>query len=81
MGRLMTNQQNGCAPSEHSEQPWHPPGLISLGCPHEESLVPSLSIERTAKTLIRLGDAQADLSLRCAHSHFVCFVMRRLKCK
>ena len=26
------------------------------------------------------ADAQADLSLRCAHSHFVGFVMRRLKC-
>ena len=39
---------------------------------------------RTAKTLIRLGgypgDAQADLSLRWAHSHFVCFVMSRLFC-
>ena len=39
---------------------------------------------RTAKTLIRLGgcpgDAQADLSLRWAHSHFVGFVMSRLFC-
>ena len=35
-------------------------------------------IERTAKTLIRLADAQADLSLRWAHSHFVGFVMSRL---
>ena len=26
------------------------------------------------------ADAQADLSLRWAHSHFVCFVMRRLLC-
>ena len=26
------------------------------------------------------ADAQADLSIRWAHSHFVCFVMRRLKC-
>ena len=34
---------------------------------------------RTAKTLIRSG-AQADLSLRWAHSHFVGFVMRRLIC-
>ena len=34
---------------------------------------------RTAKTLIRL-DAQADLSLRWAHSHFVGYVMSRLKC-
>ena len=30
---------------------------------------------RTAKTLIRLADAQADLSLRWVHTHFVGFVM------
>ena len=35
---------------------------------------------RTAKTLIRLGGCQADLSLRWAHSHIVGFVVRRLKC-
>ena len=33
---------------------------------------------RTAKALIRLGGAQADLSLRWAHIHFVGFVMSRL---
>ena len=32
----------------------------------------------TAKTLIRLGRCEADLSLRWAHTHFVGFVMRRL---
>ena len=32
----------------------------------------------TAKTMIRLGRCQADLSLRWAHTHFVGFVMRRL---
>ena len=26
------NQQNECAPSEDSDQPGHPPSLISLGC-------------------------------------------------
>ena len=30
---------------------------------------------QTAKTLIRLGGCQADLSLRWAHTHFVGFVM------
>ena len=30
---------------------------------------------RTAKTLIRLADAQADLSLSWAHTHFVGFVV------
>ena len=24
------NQQNGCAPSEDSDQPWHPPSLIGV---------------------------------------------------
>ena len=50
----------------------------SLRCPHEESLDPWLPFERTAKTLVRLADAQADLSLRWAHNHFVGFKMRRL---
>ena len=44
-----------CAPSEDSGQPGHPPSLISLCCPHVESLGPYLPIERTTKTLIRLG--------------------------
>ena len=35
---------------------------------------------RTAKTRSDWADAQADLSLRLAHSHFVGFVMSRLKC-
>ena len=36
---------------------------------------------RTVKTLIRLSDAQADLSLRWVHCHFVGFDMRWLKWK
>ena len=60
-----------------TDQPEHLPSLISLRCPHEETLGPDLPIERTAKTLIRL--AQSDLSLRWAHSHFVGFVMKRLR--
>ena len=42
------------APSEDTDQPVHPPSLITV-FPHEETLFPQLSIERTAKTLIRLG--------------------------
>ena len=34
------NQQSECAPSEDSDQPGHLPSLISLRCPHEESLSP-----------------------------------------
>ena len=44
-----------CAPSEDSDQPGHPPSLISLRCPHEETLGPQLPIEHTAKTPVRLG--------------------------
>ena len=35
------NQQNGCASSEDSYQPGHPPSPIRLRCPHEESLGPA----------------------------------------
>ena len=41
--------------SEDTDQSEHPPSLISLRCPHEETLGPLLPIVRTAKTLIRLG--------------------------
>ena len=41
-----------CAPSEDSDQPGYPPSLISLRCPHEESLGPELPFEYTVKTLI-----------------------------
>ena len=34
---------------------------------------------RKAKTLIDWADAQADLSLRWAHTHFVGFVMSGFK--
>ena len=49
------NQQSDCAPSEDSDQPGHSPSLIRVRCPHEEGLGPKLPIERTAKTVIRLG--------------------------
>ena len=42
------NQQSDCAPSEDSDQPWHPPSLISLRCALNGYL-------RSVKTLIRLG--------------------------
>ena len=73
LSRDMTNQQCGYAPSEDSDQPGHQ----------------QCGYARTAKTQISLGipqrrlwsdwaDAQADLSLRWAHSHFVGFVMLQL---
>ena len=44
-----------CVPSKDSDQSGHPLSLISLRCPHEDSLGPWLSLECTVKKLIRLG--------------------------
>ena len=65
-----------CAPSKNSDQPGRPPSFDqSLRCPHEETSSPYLPIERTVKTLIRLGggQAQADLSIRWVPSSFFWF--------
>ena len=43
------------APSEDSDQHGHPPSLIRLRCRPEAKLGLKLPIERTVKTLIRLG--------------------------
>ena len=55
----------------------------SLRCPHEESLdtPPPFSYPLSAQRRLwsDWADAQADLSLRWAHTHFVGFVTRRLK--
>ena len=71
--RDKTNKM-ACAPSEDSDQPGHPPSLIrvfavrmkkawTLSCP--------LSAQR--RLWSDWADAQADLSLRWAHSHNVGF--------
>ena len=73
------NQQCECAPSEDSDQPGHPPSLIrvfavrSMGSPG-----PKLSSCGQRRLRSDWADAQAYLSLRWAHSHFVSFVMSRL---
>ena len=59
-----------CAPSEDSDQPGHPPSLISLRCPHW-ALSYTLSAQR--RLLSDLADPQAYLSLRWAHMPF-CWV-------
>ena len=38
------NSKIPCASSEDSDQPWHPPSLISLRCPHEETWVLSFPL-------------------------------------
>ena len=79
--RDKTNKM-ACAPSEDSDQPGHPPSLIRVfaACMKKDWI---LSYPLSAQRRLRSdwADAQADLSLRWAHSHFVGFVIRRLKCR
>ena len=63
------NQQSECASSEDSDHPGHP---------HEETLGP-LSARR--RLWLDWADAQADLGLRLAHTHFLGFVMSWLNYK
>ena len=67
------NQQNGCAPSEDSDQPGHPPSLISVFAVHMKKPWVLATHWHTAKTLSDWADAQADPSLRWAHTHFASF--------
>ena len=47
-------KQNGCAPSDDSDQPGHPPSLIRVfAVRRKKAWVISYPTERTAKTLIR----------------------------
>ena len=74
------NQQCGCAPSEDSDQPEHPPSLIRVFAVRMKkawALIYPLSAQR--RLWSDWADAQADLSLRWAHTVFVGFVTRRLK--
>ena len=73
------NQQNGCAPSEDSDQPGH---LISLIRVFAVRSVGSLGPKHSSCGQRILwsdwADAQAELSLRWAHTRFVGFVMSQL---
>ena len=74
------NQQNGCASSEDSDQPGHPPSLIRVFAVRMKkhwALSYPLSAQRRLWSY--WADSQADLSLRWAHTHFVGFVMSWLK--
>ena len=55
---------SACA-STHSDQ--------GLRCPHKETLGPQLHIERMRRLCLDWTDAQADLSLRWAHTPFCWF--------
>ena len=73
------NQQTECAPSEDSDQPGHPPSLIKVFAVRiQKAWVLSFPLSAQRRLWSDWADAQADLSLRWAHSHFVGFVMSRL---
>ena len=74
-------QQNECVPSEDSDQPGHPPSQIRVFAVRMKTAW-VLSYPLSAQQRLRSdwADAQADLSLRLAHSHFVGFGMTWLKC-
>ena len=85
------SQQNECAPSEDSDQPGHPPSLIRVfACAQWVAKDPSFlhadseDSDQPGHRQWRLwsdwADAQADLSLHWAHTHFVGFVMSWLIC-
>ena len=72
------NKQNDCTPSEDSE---HPPSPIRVFAVRmKKASVLSYPSSAQQRLWSDWADAQADLSLRWAYSHFVGFVMKRLIC-
>ena len=68
-----------CVPSEDSDQPGHPPILIRVIAVHmKKAWVLSYPFSAQWRLWSDWADAQADLSLCWAHSHFVGFIMKRL---
>ena len=68
-----------CAPSEDSDQHWHPPSLIRVFAVRmKKAWVLSYPFSGQRRLWSDWAGAQADLSLR--YSDFVGFVMRRLIC-
>ena len=73
------NQQNKCAPSEDPDQPRHPPSLIRVFAVRSMgSWGPKVSSCGQRRLWSDWENAQANLSLRWTHSHFIGFVMRWL---
>ena len=69
-----------CTPSEDSDQPGHPASLIRVfAVCMKKAWVHSYPLSAQRRLWSDWADAQADLSLCLAHSHFVGFVMRWLK--
>ena len=73
------NQRNDCEPSEDSDQPGHPPSLIRVFAVRmKKTWVLSYPLSAQRRLWSDWADAQADLSLHWAHSHFAGFVLRQL---
>ena len=74
------NQQNGCAPSEESDQSGHPPSLIRVFAVRmKKHWILSYPVSAQRRLWSAWGNAQADLSFRWVHTHFVGFVMSWLQ--
>ena len=74
------NQQNECAPSEDSDQPGHSPSLFRVfAVRKKKAWVVSYPLSAQRRLWSDWADAQAYLSLRWAHTHFVGFIMSWLK--
>ena len=70
------NQQSDCAPSEDSDQPGHSPSLIRVFAVRmKKPWVLSYPLSAQRRLWSDWADAQADLSLCWAHTHFVGYVM------
>ena len=79
MSRRTTKQTTWRGPSEDSDQPRLPPSLIRVfPVRMKKAWVLSYPLSAQRRLWSVWVDAQADLSLLWAHSHFVGFVMRRL---
>ena len=75
------SQQCECAPSKYSDQPGHSPSLIRVFAVRmKKAWVLSYPLSAQRRLWSDWADAQADLSLRWAHTHFVGFVMSRRSC-
>ena len=76
---IRQNQQSDCAPSEDSDQPGHLPSLIRVFAVRmKKAWVLSYLLSVQRRLWSDWVDAQADVSLRWAHNHFVGFVMSQL---
>ena len=76
---IWQNQQSDCASSKDSDHPGHPPSLIRVFAARmKKAWVFSYPLSAKRRLWSDWADAQADLSLRWAHTHFVGFVMSRI---